>query len=749
MLIDTLVPNERLHAACIAGIYLDALSRDGFFERPRLLEALSSTREPVIELCAPAGYGKSVLLAQWAASERRPFASITLGRRHDDPAAFLAAVIEALEMVEPVSAELAALLRVPELNLPLAEDRLVRELEGRRTPMVLVIDELESVEGEDTHRLLSAIARSIGNGSQLAVASRAGGLRQAARLRAGRRLAEVGQSRLAMTQGECEALLQRVGLKLSGEQAAAVIGRAEGWPAALYLAALALRSEDDVAAAVSRFTGDDRFIVDYIREEFLARASPDVVDFLKRISILDRVCGELCDAVVEGTGSATELRRLAELNMLVIPLDRSDTWFRLHSLLGDMLRAELERTDSADVPALHLRASAWWHEQGDLVRAIEHAIAADDRDRAAGLLWEAVPTYNSWGQSATLRLWLEQIGLDRVSTDPRLALIMAQVALLRGEGTVADDWNRLGRSLAGSQTALIGGTTMAGTMALVDGTLARGGVDTMLEQAKAGAAALPADSIWWSWVWMLEGIGHHLREDREVARERLTEAIRDAARNAVPILQVTSLAQLALLDAEGGDWDRALMLASQARAQIDRSGLEEQPTIAGVLSVAAMVKCHEKRSTEAAADLRLGLSLLDRLDSFAGWYEVQGRLAGAAAAQGLHDLPLAERLLAEARDLAPKASGAPLLLNWQARIEGQLDDLRRSAVGSLSPAELRVLRLLPTHLSFAKIATELFVSPNTVKTQAQSIYRKLGVGTRGEAVEAATESGLLDRPDRP
>ncbi|MBS1892129.1 MAG: response regulator transcription factor [Actinobacteria bacterium] len=128
---------------------------------------------------------------------------------------------------------------------------------------------------------------------------------------------------------------------------------------------------------------------------------------------------------------------------------------------------------------------------------------------------------------------------------------------------------------------------------------------------------------------------------------------------------------------------------------------------------------------------------------------MQGRLAGAAAAQGLHDLPLAERLLAEARDHGRESTGAPLLLAWQARIEGQLDDLRDSAVGSLSPAELRVLRLLPTHLSFAKIATELYVSPNTVKTQAQSIYRKLGVGTRGEAVEAATESGLLDLPDRP
>lgn len=336
----TVAPSQRPPSTCIAGIHLGALEGEGFFERPRLLEALATAREPVIELRAPAGYGKSVLLAQWALNDPRPFASISLGARHEDPAAFLAAVIEALDSVEPVDAELSALLQVPELNLPLAEDRLGRELEGRQVPMVLVVDELENVTGEETHRLLSAIARTIGGGSQLAVAGRGGGLRQAARLRAGRRLAELGGDRLAMTKGECEALLTRVGLDLPADQSAAVIERAEGWPGALYLAALALRREDDVAAAISHFAGDDRFIVDYIREEFLARVPADRIAFLTRASILDRLCGGLCDAVLERTGSTAALRDLAALNMLVIPLDRNDEWFRLHSLLADMLRAE-------------------------------------------------------------------------------------------------------------------------------------------------------------------------------------------------------------------------------------------------------------------------------------------------------------------------------------------------------------------------------------------------------------------------
>ncbi len=740
----TVAPSHRPPATCIAGIHLGALGGDIFFERPRLLEALAGTRESVVELRAPAGYGKSVLLAQWAVRDPRPFASISLGPRHDDPAAFLAAVIEALEGVEPVSAELTALLQVPELNLALADDRLSREMEGRTVPMVLVIDELEIVESEETHRLLSAIARTIGNGSQLAVASRGGGLRQAARLRAGQRLAELGSNDLAMTKGECEALLKRVGLDLPPAQSAAVIGRAEGWPGALYLAALALRREDDIPAAISHFAGDDRFIVDYIREEFLARASPDRVAFLTRASILDRLCGSLCDAVLERTGSTTELRDLAAMNMLVIPLDRSDEWFRLHSLLADMLRTELARTAPTEVPGLHLRASRWWHEHGDLPRAIEHAIEGEDLGRAAELLWEAVPVYNSWGQSATLRHWLERIGLERVSTDPRLSLIMAQVAVLRGEGGAAQEWNRTSRELIARDPAAYEGTTLLGTLALVDGTLARDGVEGMLAGARAGAAALPSDSLWWSWVWMLEGIGLHLRGEHEPARQALSESARHAAHRGVPIIQVTSLAQLALLDAGAGDWDRALMLASQARAQIDRSGLEEQPTIAGVLAISAFVKSHELRSTEATADLRLALSLFERTDEFGTWYVAQTHAAAAAAALALDDLPLAKRLAAEARRIDPPAIGAPALDESLEHLEAQIDGLRASPVGDLTPAELRVLRLLPTHLPFAKIAAELYISPNTVKTQAQSVYRKLGVRARSEAVEAAAAAGLLD-----
>jgi LuxR family transcriptional regulator, maltose regulon positive regulatory protein len=264
-------------------------------------------------------------------------------------------------------------------------------------------------------------------------------------------------------------------------------------------------------------------------------------------------------------------------------------------------------------------------------------------------------------------------------------------------------------------------------MALTDGPLARS-IPEMLAAAEVGAEAIPAEDLWSSWVWMLEGIGRHLSGEREQGRKALAESARRAAHRQVPIIQVTSLAQLALLDAEAGDWDRALMLVSEARAQIDRSGLGEQPTVVGVLAISGHVKSHELRSEEAAADLRLTLSLLERIDEFGPWYEAQARLAAGAAALALDGLQLAERLVGEARRIDPQVIGAPVLAAWLGKLAGQIEGLRATGVGELSPAELRVLRLLPTHLSFAKIAAELYVSPNAVKTRPNRCTASLECG---------------------
>jgi LuxR family maltose regulon positive regulatory protein len=242
---------------------------------------------------------------------------------------------------------------------------------------------------------------------------------------------------------------------------------------------------------------------------------------------------------------------------------------------------------------------------------------------------------------------------------------------------------------------------------------------------------------------LIEGVGLHLRGLREEAREKLVDGARRGAVGA-PNVQVLCLSQLALLAIEEDDWTLAEMLASQARAQVDRSGLGEYPMMALALAVSALVRSRTGRVEEAAVDLRHGQGLLDQLEEFPPWYVGETWVALARTAARLDDAPAATRMLAEAARVLKQTPDAVVLGEWIEQTARAIETVSASAFGDLTPAELRVLQFLPTHLSFPEIAGQVFVSANTVKTQAQGVYRKLGVSSRGEAVERARAAGLLD-----
>jgi LuxR family transcriptional regulator, maltose regulon positive regulatory protein len=247
---------------------------------------------------------------------------------------------------------------------------------------------------------------------------------------------------------------------------------------------------------------------------------------------------------------------------------------------------------------------------------------------------------------------------------------------------------------------------------------------------------------------LLDGVGLHLRGLREDARDRLTEGARRGAVGA-PNMQVLCLAQLSLIAIEEDDWQLAEVLAFQARAQVERSGLGDYPSQALALAVSALVHAHVGQVEKAAADLRFGTRLLEELDEFAPWYEVEMRIVLARTAARLDDAPTAKSLLDEAARLLKLTPDATVLREWVEQTVATVETVSASAVKDLTPAELRVLRFLPTHLSFTEIAAQAYVSPNTVKTQAQSVYRKLGVSSRGEAVEKARSAGLLEGGSSP
>jgi LuxR family transcriptional regulator, maltose regulon positive regulatory protein len=708
-----------------------------------LIRKLEEAAAPVVLLNAPSGYGKSVLLQQWAEHDSRRFASIVLGVEHNDPVTLIASIVEALDQVEPVGAGFAAALAGPEPNLDGVLPRLGQVLAGRKSPLVLVLDELERVEAPQSLHVVSTIGSQLPGGSQLALATRTEPALPIGRLRAHRRLAELGRAHLVMTKAECKALLASLGFEPSPKQLDILVRHTEGWPAALYLAGVALGEEPDLGKAISQFAGNDRIVVDYVREEFLAPVSPRRLEFLRRISILDRLSGSLCDAVLERTGSATVLRDLSRSNMLLMPLDRRDEWFRFHPMLGEMLRSELRRVEPGEEAGLHRRASDWWGEHGDMDRAIDHAIEGEALPRAGELLFMGVPEYMTRGRNATVVRWLDRLGDRAVASDPGLSLTAAYAHITRGDGTQAEHWGAVSAGLVDRIKASPEKEALTSGLALVDAALARQGVEAMSTQTAAAEELLPDESPWLSMCCLIDGVGLHLRGFRAEAHAKLAEGARRGAVGA-PNVQVLCLAQLSLLAIEENDWQVAEMLASQARAQVERSSLGDYPMMALAVAVSAFVRSRTGKVEKAAADQRLATLLLEELDQFAPWYEVETRIVLARTAARLDDAPTAATMLDEASRLLKQTADATVLGEWIEQTATTIETVSASAVRDLTPAELRILQYLPTHLSFPQIAALLFVSPNTVKTQAQGVYRKLNVTSRREAVERARIAGLLD-----
>jgi LuxR family maltose regulon positive regulatory protein len=347
------------------------------------------------------------------------------------------------------------------------------------------------------------------------------------------------------------------------------------------------------------------------------------------------------------------------------------------------------------------------------------------------------------GRIATVMRWLDRMGEEAAASDPALSLTTAYARITLGLGAEAGHWAAVSAGLLKRLEPSPKKQVLTSGLALVDSALARDGVKAMSEGTAVARELLTDDSPWLSMCCLIDGVGLHLRGLRQEAQEFLVEGARRGAVGA-PSVQVLCLAQRSLLAIDEEDWQLAETLASQARAQVERSGLGETPLIALGVAVSAFVRSHAGQIENAAADVRLATRLLGKLDDFAPWYEAEIRIVLARASVRLDDAPSATAMLDDAERFVRQTPDAVVLGEWIEQTVGAVETLCSSAVKDLTPAELRVVSFLPTHLSFPQIAAQIFVSPNTVKTQAQSVYRKLGVSSRREAVEQAREAGLLD-----
>ncbi|MBV8220842.1 MAG: hypothetical protein JO325_20455, partial [Solirubrobacterales bacterium] len=386
---------------------------------------------------APAGWGKSTLLSQWRSEEqgRRAFAWVTLDASDSDPIRFWGYAVEALRSVDPaVGSRSLALLRAPGVDL-ISEllPVLIGELDAFRRRLVLVLDDYHQLEGDAVHAGMRRLLDYLPDHVCVAIATRTEPPLQIPRLRARGQLVEVDADELRFTRSEAGVLLNELlGLELAEKDVVALHQRAEGWPAAIYLAGLSLRNRADRHEFVVRFAGDDRHIVDYLGEEVLADLDPDTRDLLLRTSILERVNGALCDAIAGTAGSARKLETLARSNLFVVPLDDRRDWYRYHHLFRACLNAELRLESAELVPELHRRASLWFQSNGEVTEAINHAIAGQDFPTASELLaahWNEVV---SMGGLRAVEMWLMALPEHVVTGDARLCLARAWTSFATG-----------------------------------------------------------------------------------------------------------------------------------------------------------------------------------------------------------------------------------------------------------------------------------------------------------------------------
>jgi LuxR family maltose regulon positive regulatory protein len=706
-----------------------ALPREEFVYRSELLSRLDGARaRPLVLLSAPAGYGKTTLLRQWSERDDRPFAWVALGRAEGDPAVLADAIAIALGRIGITQPHRGS--ETPRVSPPRS--------------FVVVIDDADLVPARALADAVLWVLDWLPRGAQVAVATRSEPELPLGRLRGHRTLVEFGVTDLAMSDAEAAVLVGQAGLEFEATAVHELVRRTEGWPVALELAAISYALRPDTAERFEQFAGDDHLIAEYIRAEVLSRLSPAKVRFLARSSVLDELSGPRCDAVLQRTRSAEVLAQLARANVPISAVDPSHEHFRLHGLFREMLQTELRRAEPELRPGLHARAADFYSAAEDADRSIEHALGAEDFWRVGRLLWSNLLGYLGAGRSGEVQEWLDRVPAPRIAECGPLALAAAHNRLALGDIAGAEQWARSASVAEPWEAAAHLPSQRAGAL-IIDAWAARSGVKTMSEDAARAHALLSDDDPWRASCCFLHGTAALLMSDLVQAEQHLDEGVARGVRLA-PDVASLCLAQLAVVAAEHDEADLASDFARRARSLMDDHGLGEHSRAALVFAVSAAAAVREGRIDEAKADVSQCLTRVSGLEGFVPWYGAEVRILLARVSLTLGGVAAARELLADASRLARRVADVVVFERWFYDAWDRFDARAETAlvgVASLTTAELRVLRFLPTHYSFHEIADRLHVSANTIKTHVHAVYRKLDASSRSEAVAQATAAGLL------
>ena len=710
------------------------------------IAALCGSLSPVASIIAPAGYGKTTLLGRWAEDDPRPFAWVSIDQGDDDGLVLLRHIAMAIHRVVPVAPTVFDALSGPADSIWTRLPRLGNALAGLKQPIVVVLDDIHAISNPASLSVIAALVDYVPPGSQFALASRDQVALPLARWRGRGMLLEIGRADLRLDEAEADVLLKGAGVALEASEVAELTRQTEGWPAGLYLAALSIRSGAPGLTHNRGFSGDDRYVSEYFRLEVLSRIPRDEARFAMRTSVLETMTGPMCDAVLETGGSAHLLETMERSNLFVVALDQQGQRYRYHHLFRQLLRIELERTEPDMVEELNRRAMEWSTANGQLEAAIRFGHAARAHQEVAGIVDNlAFPLYRD-GRMDTLWDLLEWFDDADLRRFPAIAVYGAWVQALTGHAAQAARYLAFADGATTTIPLSDGSGTIVPWVATLRSTLMPDGVELALADAEAGLTSLAPTSWWRSSATVMRGIANALLGSTDAARVDLEAAVELARTNGSQDVEFIAQAELALLAARNGAWLDAWTHAEAARTVVERERLGHYALAAIAHVAVARVAIFRHQHGEARAAMTRAHRLRTLLDHSLPWLTVQVGIELTRAHLSLGEVDAARTILKETQTVLRRRPRLGVLVD-------EMEEMRRRVAATAGPgawavnltaAELRLLPYLATYLTFPEIASKLFITTHTVRSEAKAIYRKLDATSRAEAIERAVDVGLLE-----
>ena len=725
-------------------------ARSEWMVRPRLLEQLTRAgRRAVTLIAAPAGYGKTTVVTQWLDSKpaTSKLAWISLDSPENDPARLWTHIATALDRAGcSIARDIAGFIAAGRHELMTAVlPRILDAIAVLPAEVTVLIDDFHIVRSAECNDQMEFFVKHLPSNAHLVLITRTDPILRLGRMRAAGQLAEIRADDLAFTEDEVYSILASDGVQLSDDSVSELVHRTEGWPAGVYLAALSLVGRPNAAEFVHHFSGNNRFIGDYLTEEVLSRQTDEVRNFILDMSILDRFSAPLCDYMRGSRDSATILRELKHTNLFLIPLDAEERWFRFHHLFGAVANSSLETEQPDRAVMLHGRAADWLSDNDYVDAAVEHALASGDGDRAAALVQRSWIRYFDAGLGTTVRSWLRALEATAADDNMPGVVTAAWMAALSGD---QEEMNRRLAQLSRlpQDIPLPDGTkSVESAAALIQGLFGFGGPLDMVASAQR-AAELETDgkTPWYATANTALGHANYVVGDLNTALAVLPKAAYSEA--APALIQILALSALSLTQAELGHHDRSRRAAEEAMAVVESRSLQALPSVSFAFTALGQSQASSGELDKAMATLEHGLNLRRKVSGLSPWPSIHHFLVMGRVAIMTGEIPLARQLLDEAAIMMRqyREGMAPMI----ARLEAAQQSLRESDSGipqsePLTAREIDVLRRLAGSLSLGEIASELYLSPNTIKTHTSALYRKLGARSRSEAVKVGRQRQLI------